>query len=74
MPFFTHSAWKMVISTGAMRSASFRPIVSAVAKTSALTRSADGPLPRMKIVSVLYVDAISAMRREKSSIKRLPID
>src|SRR5690606_21683100 len=70
----THSSWKMVISQGAIRSASFRPITMALAKTPGSMRSMDGPLPRMKIVSVANVDAILATWLEKLSIIRLSLN
>ena len=62
---FTQSAWNRVMSAGAIRSPSLSAMTSDPANAAGETASADGPLPRMKIVSVPYVDAISAIRVEK---------
>lgn len=53
------------MSAGAMRSASLTAMTSDPANASGEMPSTEQPLPRMKIVSVPYVDAMSAMRVEK---------
>lgn len=53
------------MSAGAIRSVSLTAMTREPAKASGETASIDAPLPRMKIVSVPYVDAIFSIRLKK---------
>ena len=63
----------MVMSAGWMRSASLMPMTTESLKTRLLTESAEGPLPRMTIVSVSYIDPVSLARLEIAAVVLLVI-